>query len=113
APTQTFPMLVLLDGGYEQIDEWPGTIRRVLKPTIEGYVAADTPADLGPALEALHLAVLSAVLADRDLGGLAFETTEVTYEPVITRDPGAPSAAFTMTLAVDFLTAWNDPSAAG
>ena len=110
-PVETFPALLMIDGGQSVTEENAGIKLHALRVEVEGYVGAATAADLGPALSDLHGQTVLALMADRTLGDLAIDLREGDLgDPEIDRTQGhRPFAAFSLAFEVDYFTDPNDP----
>lgn len=107
---QRFPTIVLLDGAHNIGESEHGLHRYAMTLSVEGYVQAETDSQLGATANALYGSIMSAVMADRQLGGLAIDIHEQNFDIVVGRGEGhKPSAAFSIEFLVDFFTRENDP----
>lgn len=68
--------LTVHDGSLEIVEDGATARQYLLRAQIDGTVAANTAAELGPALNALYAAALSAAVADPTLGGLVQDVRE-------------------------------------
>ena len=110
APVQDFPKLVMRDGGQEVTEENTGMMGYRMTVDVEGYVAYDKNSNPGTDINSLYGAVVEGVLADRTLGGLAFDITETGLDLALDNMPGnAAYAAFNVTFTVDYYTTPGDP----
>jgi hypothetical protein len=105
-PSET-KFLALLDGVQSKpTQENSAEFIRTLTAAIEGYVRADNSETIGTSLEVLRVQALEAVLADRTLGGLAWDVREGDLELIeINREnePG-PTGAFRQLIEVEYVT---------
>ncbi len=110
-PHAAMPAFVQVDGGHDEpSDDNSGRTTYQLQVSVEGFVTADTDALLGPALSDHHGKLVSAVLADRTLGGLAIDVREGPMVADLDRSEGsAPAMAFNCTFTVDYWTVPGDP----
>lgn len=110
-PVTVFPSLVLVDGGHTVSDENTGLKLYALRLDVEGYVQAETADELGPALSDLYAKAITALMADRTLGGVAIDVREGELrDPEIDRTQGhGPHSAFSLAFEVDYATDPADP----
>ena len=110
-PVETFPVLLMIDGGQTVTEENAGIKLHALRVEVEGYVGAATAADLGPPLSDLHGQTVLALMADRTLGDLAIDLREGELrDPEIDRTQGhRPFAAFSLAFEIDYFTDPSDP----
>lgn len=114
-PDAVTSYLVLLDGIQERLGGTAGTTNYLATPVVEFYVRVPTPAAIPAAIDALYVAALGVVIAaDADrLGNLVQAITEHEFTTNVTREAGGPSAECALTLAIQFATRSNDPTAGG
>lgn len=106
------PWVTVYGGDHQVIHRATGSIRYEMEIRCEGHVATGTSGEIRAAMDTLYAAIVTAVAADDQLGGLAFDCTEETFEPVI--EEGAdPVGTFTLTYHAQFATSDSDPSVAG
>ncbi|WP_025286812.1 hypothetical protein [Granulibacter bethesdensis] len=108
------PWLTLLDSGHQAGYDQSGLVTYTLSLGLDGGVAATSDGQLGPALNALYARIISAVMADPGLGGLAtgIEESSLSTRQVTAGESTEPLIVFSLDLAVTFLTADGNPWAA-
>jgi hypothetical protein len=104
--------LNLIEGDQSPDFETTQVSKYFVRPSVEGYVQKATPAELGPALNALYGLVLAKLWEDRTLGGLAIDVREGERAVQIgARVNQRPVMGFQLELEVEFWTAEGDPTA--
>ena len=100
-----FPFLVVYEGDKDVDDGQTSYTSHTQTITVEGYVEAEEPADLGPARNALYARVAEALLADPSLGGLSIDVREGNRSSFRAESKaGKPVGAFTVDFLVTFWT---------
>ena len=110
-PVETFPFLLMIDGGQSVTEENAGLKLHALRVEVDGYVGGATAAELGPALSDLYGQTVLTLMDDRTLGNLAIDLREGELrDPEIDRTQGhRPFAAFSLAFEIDYFTDPSDP----
>lgn len=109
APTTTFPMLIVLDGGLESDNSESNLAKYTMQVFVEGWVKSTT-ANIGRDTNQLYAKAVQAALNDRTLGNLAVDVTELETDFNIDRSEGKPAIGFFNTIyEIIFFTRQGDP----
>ena len=116
-PVESYPALVLLDGDQSTEERETLTRQYRMLATVVALVGAPDDDALGPAVSALYVEIVRAVIpaGDATLGlGFVSHVREAAMEgPAAGEVQGkGPTAIFTVDFEIDFATAPEDPGAA-
>lgn len=112
APIVSLPALnqVDADGSQRVIDRATGVTVYGVDVAIEGYVAADVPAETGPALSELYANAVQAAKAAEASVAAIFEVLEADLDATLIVEEGVkPHAFFRLTIEIRFATAAGNP----
>ncbi len=116
-PAAELPALNLLDGGMPAVDRSVhGIDAYVMRPAIEGFVAAKPAAAAATAAQDLLARVQQRLgqLSNPPFDGLAVSVDEGEMTPDLARGtPEEPQAGFALVLEIEFWTKPGDPYAVG
>lgn len=109
-----YPFLNVYEGGSNPDDESTQIVQHDLTMTVEGFVDAEMPAELGPARNALYARVVAAALADPSLGGVAIDVREGDRsQGRAESEAGRPVGWFVLDFTIRFATRQGDPYSLG
>lgn len=107
---QKYPALIQVDGPQHATEENSGFTRYDMQVMVQGFVQAQDATTISAAYNELYGQTVKAALADRTLGGLCTDITEISMDLLIDRTPGRPPVtAFEVTFVVNYSTAFADP----
>ena len=106
----SYPTLSMFDGGQKPNNDTTQNKVFDLKVDVECFVQADS-ANMGAAKGELYAKLVTAVLADTTLGGVAIDVLEgEMLDPEIDRRKGAkPHAVFSVAFIIRYSTAGDNP----
>lgn len=110
-----FPTLNMIDGGQKPDNATTQNKTYDLIVDVECWVDADNDDAIGSAKSALYAKLVSVVLTDITLGGVAIDVLESEMlDPIIDRREGAkPHISFSQTFVIRYSTAGDDPYSLG
>lgn len=104
-----FPALLIEDTGQQIIPGEVGSTRYLLPVVIEGYVESDA-ATAHAALNALYLDVVTKLLADPPLGGLADEISEGAMRVAVAVLASKRRLGFSLDIQIEFSADRENPA---
>lgn len=113
-PAASWPLIVVRDSGQQSIlsaDQGGDSVSKqhLMQVEVEGFVRSDCGTGLGKAMNALYGEIVTVMLADYTLGGLAQDVRENSMD-IIWEEPGETlTMAFLVTFEVEYYTGHSDP----
>jgi len=109
-PVQHYPSVVLRDGEQSSAIIDSESKQHAMQIEVEGYVQAADSSAVSSAMNDLYGKIVSALLADDQIGGLANDLREVSMTPILENESGKrATAAFMVLFEVEYQTGHADP----
>jgi hypothetical protein len=105
-----FPAVHLFEGGQSPAESEVGSSQKMLRVTVEGYVKGGSGTAAHAAMNALHAKVVSALMTDPPLGGLAETVVDSDLRVDVAELASVRRLGFAQDFDIQFATPWGDPS---